>query len=147
MRISESDNLKSIANDIETIGKFNDLHFLYGDDLSRLYGVDKSNLKFGKMFFYGECTMTSGNRRVRRRKRIEIEFLTERHNTYATHAMDRLLTWYDYCKGNPTTEKSVNIIYCAARYYTLWLENTQQLENVDEFRIYDVKIQEEELCG
>jgi len=143
MRISESDNLKSLANGIETIGKFNDLKFLYGDDLSQLYGVDKSNLKFGKMFFYGECTMTSGNRRVRGRKRIEIEFLTERHNSYATHAMNRLLSWYDYHKGKPITE----VLYCATRYYRHWLKHTPQLKNVDEFRIYDVEIQEDELCG
>lgn len=147
MRISETTNLKSLVKGIETIGKFNDLHFLYGDDLSQLYGVDKSNLKFGKMFFYGDCTMTVNNRQVRCKKKIEIEFLTERHNSYATHAMCRLLTWYDDYKRTNISEKFVNVIYSAARYYTLWLERTQQLRNVDEFNIYDVKIFEDELCG
>lgn len=147
MRISENGNLKSLANGIETIGKFNDLQFLYGNDLSRLYGVDKSNLKFGKMFFYGDCTMTVNNRQVRCKKKIEIEFLTERHNTYATHAMDRLLTWYDDYKRTNISEKFVNVIYSAARYYAMWLERTQQLINVDGFHIYDVEIQEDELCG
>ena len=147
MRITENGNLKSLVNDIDTIGKFNELQFLHDDILNKLYGVGESNLKFGKMFFYGECTMMSGSKQVRCRKRIEIEFLTERHHLYVMHLMDELLTWYNCCKGPRTSETFGKVLYCATRYYRLWLEGTQQLKNIDWFHIYDVKIQEDELCG